>query len=56
MRLCEVLLMVSVTLVALGGLSDMTGYRFFGISRDHYWNDGMYLAVLAIAVHVLYRK
>lgn len=31
----------------MGGISDYTGKKYL-ISKEHYWNDGMYLAILAI--------
>lgn len=54
--LSRVLLIVSLAMVAMGGLLDLTGHhRVFGLTREHYWNDGTYLAVLAIAVHLIFR-
>lgn len=55
MKLSVLLLWASLALTALGGLSDMTGIRPYGLSRQHLWNDGMYAAVLAIAVHTILR-
>ena len=55
MKLSVLLLGASLVLTALGGLSDMTGIRPYGLTRHHLWNDGMYAAVLAIAVHLILR-
>lgn len=55
MKISEALLLLSAVLTALGGVSDMTGWRPYGLTRQHLWNDGMYAAVLAIAVHLIYR-
>ncbi len=53
MKLSVLLLLASLALTALGGVLDMTGQSFYGLTRQHMWNDGMYLAVLAIAVHTI---
>lgn len=42
-------------MMSMGGMSDMTGRTYFGISREHYWRDGTYLAVLAIGIHLLWK-
>ena len=55
MKLSVLLLLVSLAMTGLGGLSDMTGIRPYGFTRQHLWNDGMYAAVLAIAVHQILR-
>jgi len=56
LKLSTVLLLISLVLVGMGGLLDMSGQeRIMGISRQHLWNDGTYLAVLAIAVHLILR-
>lgn len=53
-KLSTLLLVVSLVLVSMGGLLDMTRQdRILGITRQHLWNDGTYLAVLAIAVHLI---
>lgn len=53
-KLSTLLLVVSLILVGAGGLLDMTRQdRILGITRQHLWNDGTYLAVLAIAVHLI---
>lgn len=54
-KLSVLLLAVSLVLSALGGWADLTGQRFFGLSREHYWRDATYLAVLAIAVHLIWK-
>jgi hypothetical protein len=46
---------MSFILIFLGGYADMINQRVFGLSREHYWSDGLYFAVLAIAVHILWR-
>lgn len=55
MKFSVLLLGASIVLTALGGLIDMTGIRPYGLTRQHMWNDGMYAAVLAIAVHTILR-
>lgn len=54
-KLSVLLLGVSLLLSALGGWADLTGVRIFGLSREHYWRDATYLAVLAIAVHMIWK-
>ena len=56
MKLSVVLLFVSLVLTALGGWMDMVGVERVGpLSRRHAWTDGTYVAVLAIAVHLILR-
>lgn len=56
MKLSSILLILSIILSMLGGYSDMTGHRVFGLSREHYWSDAIYMGVLAIAIHILWHK
>jgi len=55
MNLSSLLLILSIGMSALGGLSDLLQTRVFGLSRQHYWSDATYIAVLAIAVHILWK-
>jgi hypothetical protein len=55
MKISVLLLLASLALTGLGGIMDMTNTSIWGLSRQHMWNDGMYLAVLAIAVHLILR-
>jgi hypothetical protein len=42
------LLVVSLILIALGGLLDFTNSEsFMGLSKYHYWADGVFVAVLS---------
>jgi hypothetical protein len=56
MKLSSMLLILSIALSLLGGYSDMSGQRVFGLSREHYWNDAIYISVLSIAIHILWHK
>jgi hypothetical protein len=56
MKLSHILLILSILLSSLGGYSDMTGQRVFGLSREHYWSDAIYICVLAIGIHLLWNK
>jgi hypothetical protein len=56
MKLSSVLLALSIVLSMFGGYSDITGNRIFGMSREHYWSDAIYVAVLAIGIHLLWHK
>ena len=55
MKLSQALLGLSLLLTAIGGFLDITGMSFYGLTRQHMWNDGLYVAVLAIAVHLILR-
>ena len=56
MKLSVLLLVASLVLTALGGWMDMIGVDRIGpLSRRHAWTDGTYVAVLAIAVHLILR-
>ena len=56
MKVSGLLLLISVILSGLGGIADITGrQRVLGLTREHYWTDAVYLAVLAIAVHMILR-
>jgi hypothetical protein len=48
-----ILLLLSFLAMSLGGLSDYTGEKYI-ISKEHYWNDGYYLLILAIFAEELY--
>jgi hypothetical protein len=47
-----VLLVAAVLMTGLGGLIDILQHDF-SITREHSWNDGMFLVVLAIALLLL---
>lgn len=44
-----ILLTVAFILTGLAGMMDMT-YNQFEITRQHMWNDGLFLGIVAIAV------
>lgn len=45
---------MSFAFTGLGGLMDMSGQKnWYGITKKHAWNDGLYLLVLAILVFLL---
>jgi hypothetical protein len=43
---------IALALTALGGWSDMLG-RPFIVSKQHAWNDGMFMMLIAIFLLVL---
>lgn len=47
-----VIILVALSEVAIGGLSDMIGTRLLGISPMHGWVDGAILMILALVVAV----
>jgi hypothetical protein len=44
-----VLIIIAVLLTGTGGLLDMTAHDF-QITRRHMWNDGLFMAILAVFV------
>jgi hypothetical protein len=40
-------------MTGFGGLRDMFGISLFGASKEHSWNDGIFLMLAAILVAVL---
>ncbi len=56
MNVSKLLVFFSILLITIGGYCDITGTRAFGMSREHYWTDAIYILLLAIAIHLLWRK
>lgn len=48
-----VLVILAVILTGFGGLRDMFGISLFGLSKEHAWNDGIFLLMLATLVAIL---
>jgi hypothetical protein len=48
-----VLVTASFLMTGFGGLRDMYGVSLFGASKEHSWNDGLFLMLAAILVAVL---
>ena len=48
--LLVIIVLVALSEVFIGGLSDMIGRRVFGISSTHGWVDGAILIGLALVV------
>ena len=48
-----VLVTASFLMTGFGGLRDMYGVGLFGASKEHSWNDGLFLMLAAILVAVL---
>jgi hypothetical protein len=42
-------LVLAFFLTALGGMMDIT-YNEFQLTRQHMWNDGLFLGIVAIAI------
>lgn len=51
--LAILLLVLSLFLTGVGGLADMLGVSRFGISKEHAWNDGIYLILVSISLLLL---
>ena len=50
-----ILLVVAFLLTGLAGLMDMS-YNQFQITRQHAWNDGLFLGIVAIALLIFDTK
>jgi hypothetical protein len=50
-----ILLVVAFLLTGLAGLMDMS-YNQFQITREHAWNDGLFLGIVAIALLIFDSK
>jgi hypothetical protein len=50
-----ILLVVAFLLTAFAGLMDMS-YNQFQITRQHAWNDGLFLGIVAIALLIFDSK
>ncbi len=48
-----VLVTMSFLMTGFGGLRDMFGISLFGASKEHSWNDGIFLMLTAILVAIL---
>ena len=48
-----VLVTLSFLMTGFGGLRDMFGITLFGASKEHSWNDGIFLMLTAILVAIL---
>jgi hypothetical protein len=48
-----VVVILAILLTGLGGLMDMTGREKIGfLSKQHAWNDGLFLLILAILLSI----
>ena len=47
------LVVVAALATGFGGLRDMFGISLFGLSKEHAWNDGIFLMLLAILVAIV---
>ena len=52
-RLAIVALGLSLIMTGAGGYIDMTGRNIYTLTREHAWNDGLYLALVSVAVSLL---
>jgi hypothetical protein len=49
------LLVLSVILTSIGGTLDYI-YSHYQVTRQHMWNDGLYLGIVAIALLLIERS
>jgi len=52
-RLAIVALVCSVIMTGAGGYIDMTGRNIYALTREHAWNDGLYLVLVSVALSLL---
>lgn len=50
------LIVLGLIFTGIGGILDMTGKDDLKISKKHFWNDGTYVTVLAVALLLLDKK
>lgn len=50
------LLAVAVILTGTGGTLDVLGLRKTFATREHYWNDGLFLVQFVIAINLVFRR
>jgi hypothetical protein len=47
------LIILGIIFTSIGGIMDMLGKDNMVISKKHFWNDGTYVTVLAVALLLL---
>jgi Na+/H+ antiporter NhaB len=47
------LIILGIIFTSIGGIMDMIGKDNMVISKKHFWNDGTYVTVLAVALLLL---
>jgi MFS-type transporter involved in bile tolerance (Atg22 family) len=45
------LFIIAIILVSLGGISDITGKKFF-LSKEHFWIDSIFILVSALLLQI----
>ena len=50
------LVILGVIFTMIGGIIDMSGKKDITISKNHLWNDGTYVTLLAIAILLLNKQ
>jgi hypothetical protein len=50
------LLVVAVAMTGLGGWMDILGLQKVAVSREHAWNDAIFLVLLVIALQLIYKR
>ncbi len=50
------LIVLGLIFTGIGGILDMTKKDDLKISKQHFWNDGTYVTVLAVALLLLDKK
>lgn len=49
MKLKHILITIAIIMTAMGGISDITGKKFF-LSKQHLWNDALFILILATLI------
>lgn len=50
------LIILGIILTSIGGILDITNKNTIKISKNHFWNDGIYVTLLAIALLLISKK
>lgn len=50
------LIILGMIFTAIGGILDMTKKDNLVISKKHFWNDGTYVTILAVALLLIDKK
>jgi hypothetical protein len=54
--LSVILLVVAVAMTGLGGWMDLFGLRGVTVTREHAWNDAIFLVLVVIALQMIYKR
>lgn len=50
------LIVIGIIFTLIGGILDLSGKDDLKITKNHFWNDGTYVTILAVALLLLENK